>query len=114
MKSYAFLAGAMAKMGDYSPNVPIYMTPASLGHLRRWASLPFCADAMHEGGLLEDGHRVRSDEEGKGEARSGEDTGGRGEASERVIRAAVRRLIGYANTEDEQEQLRLCALNGCC
>jgi hypothetical protein len=26
---YAYLAGAMAKMGDYSPNVPIYMVRQS-------------------------------------------------------------------------------------
>ena len=139
-EEYAFLAGAMAKMGappstpplrqlwlaqhpcklscfaarpgDYSPNVPLYMTPASLGHLRRWASLPFCADA--EGGAEASGSGTEPVVAAAEEEAADGGWGKEEERGARTVRRAVRRLIGYANTEGEQEELRLCALNGCC
>ena len=72
------------------------MTPASLGHLRRWASLPFCADAEAGAGAGGGG----GTEQAATEKETAED--GWGEEEEhgaRTVRRAVRRLIGYANTE---------------
>jgi dihydroorotase len=126
---YAFLAGAMAKMGDYSPNVPIYMSPASLGHLRRWAALPFCStlEEIPTSTDVDDDSQSSANDVGVSSSfsvdqptsstvaiASAPEPQTEVEQEARAVRRAMRRLIGFADTTEAQEQLRLCALNGCC
>ena len=105
-RHYSFLAGAMAKYGDCSPNTTMRMSPARIGHLQRWAAIPWCD--VHDGGAGQGGEH--------GEAT----TGGRsitvslgGSGADQPARAP-RRLIGFAGGACEIERLRKEILFGCC
>lgn len=98
------------------------MSPASLGHLRRWAALPFCSTLAETPPPPDADGELQSAAADLGVIKSdatvslsqSADAGAEGEEPARAVRRAVRRLIGYADTGEAQEQLRLCALNGCC
>ena len=94
------------------------MSPASLGHLRRWAALPFCS-TLAEIPPSPDAEQSAATASGVSKSvvvvsSQSEAADAEGEEPARAVRRAVRILIGYADTGEAQEQLRLCALNGCC
>ena len=78
----------MRRYGDYSPNAALLLTPARMGHLQRWAQLPWCDSSDPEERAAE------------------------GEGAQRV--RAPRKLIGFAGTPEAQEALRKALLAACC
>lgn len=116
-------------------DLPTDMSPASLGHLRRWAALPFCSTLdetiapFDNGGeshssvttaAIENGALSLPIEKAVASSLAEATIVPRQtetllvEETTRTVRRAMRRLIGFADTKEAQEQLRLCALNGCC
>ena len=109
-EQYAFLAQAMARFGgdSCSQNLPLYVSPARLGHLSErwgggWAVLPFCAQPA----TLVPAHAKALGDSPQPESESDED-GGSG------VRLTRRQLIAYASTQDEQERLRRALYASCC
>lgn len=115
-EQYAFLAQAMARYGGdaCSQNLPLYISPARLGHLSKkwgggWAVLPFCAQPIDASRTL--GVVVSEDSESKGQAVVVVDNDD-GEAHQ--VTVARRQLIAFASTAEEQERLRRALYASCC
>ena len=126
-----FLAGAVARMGDCTPNMPIYLSPTAIGHLNKWAVLPWCSepvgddagDAAERPGAC--GLKVALCGRGGGGREANGAAGGEGqavaggeeEAAAQQATSVIQRrrpLVSFANSAQEQEALRLAVMTGCC
>ena len=117
----------MRRYGDYSPNAALLLTPARMGHLQRWAQLPWCDSS--------DPEERAAEGEGAQRVHAGLRLPNilcsqtphlhiykhmllyRG-APDGVVGAAQvqapRKLIGFAGTPEAQEALRKALLATCC
>lgn len=103
-----FLAGAVAKFGDCSSNMPVYLSPTALGHLNRWAVLPWCSAPSPPAAGSE--HQASGAKQ-----RAGDDEPARTSTSSSGPAVLVRRpLVAFASSAEEQAALRSAVMNGCC
>ena len=114
-----YVGDAMARMGGdcgAGQNAPVYLSPATLGHLTRLAALPWCADAAANP------TRARSKVRGGSKCSRGF-LNGLGEESandgidestkEQAVVVAPRRLLAFVDPE-AQEEFRRQVMYGCC
>eukprot|EP01052_Picozoa_sp_SAG31_P049812 SAG31_NODE_11084_length_1068_cov_0.848297_2_plen_114_part_00 len=94
-----WLANAAARMGD-ATNAPAYLSPTALGHLVKWAVIPWCDELT----------RV-----GESDALEESSTPAQVESRESpFLRVqAARKLLAF-ETREQQESVRLSILRGCC
>lgn len=89
----------MARYGDCNTNLQMRLSSARIGHLKRWAAIPWCEENGHAPSQVQ-----IADEE------SGDDLSLVSEA-----KVGPRRLIGFtAGGDAEVERLRRQILFACC
>ena len=118
----------MRRYGDYSPNAALLLTPARMGHLQRWAQLPWC-DSSDPEECAAEGEGAQRVQAGLHKPNielcsqtphlhlytqmllyRGALDGAVGATQVR----APRKLIGFAGTPEAQEALRKALLAACC
>ena len=106
-----YLALAAARMGGdcTNSNIPIYLSPAAIGHMTKWAVLPWCKDAVAVAGLAD---RATEDVPAL-EGGTVQSLGDQTSEDRRPVIMARRQLLAFAEPE-QQEHLRRQIMYGCC